>query len=146
MKNVIRVLIVFWGILIAGDILARDSINNHSIASALNHPEFENKVGTAVRFYFGDQTVPAIEKKIRVYNTTRKTHAIGKTDQQACEWAFLSTLIALRDSALREGGDAVINIQSTYKGGIFNSKTEFRCGAGDIMAGVSLQGTVVKLK
>ncbi len=132
-------------IVAAGHVFARETVNNHSIGSAMKHPEFENKVGNAIRFYFSDQATPPIAKKGTTYDTTRKTKAIGRTDSQACEWAFLSALIALRDRALAEGGNAVINIKSSYKGGAYSSQDEFRCGAGDVMAGVSLQGTVATL-
>jgi hypothetical protein len=40
----------------------------------------------------------------------------------------------------------VVNIRSVYKGEDSDSPTEFVCGAGKIMAGVALRGTVVKLK
>ena len=40
--------------------------------------------------------------------------------------------------------DAVVNIESNYKNRQFSSETEFECGAGAIMAGVALKGTLVK--
>jgi hypothetical protein len=46
---------------------------------------------------------------------------------------------------LREGGNAVTNIHSVYKNAPFNSDSEYECGAGAIMGGVALRGTVVKL-
>ncbi len=69
-----------------------------------------------------------------------------KSDEKACNWAFLSAMIALRDRALNEGGNAVVNIKSNYKQNEMSSNTEFECHAGAIMSGVALKGTVVKLK
>jgi hypothetical protein len=40
--------------------------------------------------------------------------------------------------------DAVVNIESNYKNRQFSNETEFECGAGAIMAGVALKGTLVK--
>ena len=50
------------------------------------------------------------------------------------------------ESLLKEGGNAVINIKSNYKNNTTESDTTFKCGAGNIMAGVALIGTVVRLE
>ncbi|MBB3062868.1 hypothetical protein [Microbulbifer rhizosphaerae] len=55
-------------------------------------------------------------------------------------------MIALQDRARREGGNAVVNIRSYYKKNEVNSSSEFECGAGAVMAGVTLEGEVVTLK
>ena len=54
-------------------------------------------------------------------------------------------MITLQDRAVAEGGNAVINIRSYYYKNDFSSATEFECGAGAIMAGVTMVGEVVKL-
>lgn len=141
MRMLTSVFMLLVATLVAGHSVARETVNNHPILQAMSHPEFDNKVGNAIKFYFGDQATPPIEKRGSTYNTTRKTQAVGRTDSEACDWAFLSALIVLRDKALEEGGNAVINIKSSYKGGAFSSQDEYRCGAGNLMAGVSLQGT-----
>lgn len=41
--------------------------------------------------------------------------------------------------------NAVMNISSYYKKREFVSDTEFECGAGFVMAGVTLKGDLVKL-
>lgn len=73
-------------------------------------------------------------------------NAFNKTDEKACNWAFLSAMIALKDRAVREGGNAVINIKSNYKNNLTSSEKTFQCGAGALMAGVALTGEVVTLK
>jgi uncharacterized protein YbjQ (UPF0145 family) len=104
-----------------------------------------DKLGTEVKFYFGDQPHPAVSKNFGNVSTNRKTNGVGKSDQGACDWAFLSAMIALRDRALQEGGNAVINIRSNYKNTELNSSTEYDCGAGSIMVGVTFKGDIVKL-
>ncbi|MDE1308731.1 hypothetical protein L9W77_17725 [Vibrio aestuarianus] len=76
----------------------------------------------------------------------KKTNAFNKTDEEACNWVFLSAMIALKDRAIKEGGNAVVNIKSNYKNNLTSSNDTFQCGAGAVMAGVALSGEVVKLK
>lgn len=68
-----------------------------------------------------------------------------KSDQKACQWAFLSAMATLQDRAIKEGGNAVVNIHSYYYKKTFSSSTEFECGAGTVMSGVTMVGDVVKL-
>ena len=44
-----------------------------------------------------------------------------------------------------KGGNAIVNIHSYYYKNAFSSSTEFECGAGAIMSGVTMVGDVVKL-
>ena len=41
----------------------------------------------------------------------------------------------MKERAIAEGGNAVINIQSYYKKNELSSATEYECGAGAIMGG-----------
>src|SRR5262252_5676668 len=76
----------------------------------------------------------------------RKTHSqASRSDLEACEWVFLSAVIALQERARKEGGNAVINIVSNYRNVVTSSETEYVCGAGGLMAGVALKGRVVNL-
>jgi hypothetical protein len=51
-----------------------------------------------------------------------------------------------RQRAQKEGGNATINIVSYYKKDTFSSATEYERHAGNIIAGVALKATIVKLK
>ena len=55
-------------------------------------------------------------------------------------------MISLKKRAVDMGGNAVVNIHSFYRKNVVKSSTEFECGAGAFVAGVTLKGTVVKLK
>ncbi len=55
-------------------------------------------------------------------------------------------MIALKDRAVKEGGNAVVDIKSNYKNNLTTSTETFQCGAGAFVAGVALTGKVVKLK
>lgn len=124
---------------------AREDVKRFPIKAAMQSEDYKNELGSQVRFYWGNESHPPVKQTLGTYPTNKKTNAFNKSDQEACEWVLLSALIALRDRALSEGGNAVINIKSNYDNEEFVSDTEYECGAGFLLAGVALKGTVVKL-
>lgn len=124
---------------------ARDSRAMYSLSEALSTEAAKSKLNQDVRFYFGKQSHPRAAKKFGEVMTNKKTNAFNKTDKGACEWAFLSAMISFQKRAIAEGGDAVINIRSYYKRKEISSESEFECGAGKIIAGVTFLGEIVKL-
>ena len=129
----------------ASAVSARDTYQTYPVKEALEKGESQGKLAD-VALYFGDQKHPKVLQSMGVFATNKKTNAFGKSDRVACDWVFLSAVIQLQQRALREGGNAVINIKSNYRNIEFVSDTEYRCGAGNIMAGVALIGTVVKIE
>jgi hypothetical protein len=123
----------------------RDDILVLTIADFFNSPDVE-RLDKDVKLYFGDQPYPEIEKKLGIFKTNKKTNAWNKSDEKACNWVFLSALLQLQDRAKMEGGNAVVNIKSNYKNKPFSSQDKFVCGAGRMIAGCALIGTVVKLR
>lgn len=140
-----RIIILMTALLVSTSTLARDDVSDYDVEEALNLERSKEKLGTGVKFYFGDSKPASIEKTFGEFGTNKKTNAFNKTDKEACQWAFLSAMVALRDRAVREGGNAVVNIKSNYRGNLTTSDTTFKCGAGNVLAGVALVGTVVKL-
>ena len=131
--------------LLASAASARDTLQTYPISDVFDNQEFASRID-GVQFFFAGADTPPIATKMGEFQANKKTNAFGKGDNEACRWAFLSALQSLHDRALTEGGDAVINIYSYYKRNKHESPTEYQCGAGAIMAGVTLKGTVVKLK
>jgi hypothetical protein len=126
---------------------ARDDRQMFPIKAALKKKDaYKEKIEDDIPLYFGKQKTPAVEKKIGEWTSNKKTNAFNKSEQEACEIAFISAAAALQDRARREGGSAVVNIRSVYKKEDVASDTEFLCGAGSVMAGVALRGTVVTFK
>jgi hypothetical protein len=123
---------------------ARDERLKMPIAAAMESEDAKAKLGTDVKFFFGSKA-PKAAQTLGTFTSNKKTNFANKSDEEGCKVAFLSAMIALRDRALREGGNAVVNIHSVYKNEQFKSDTEYECGAGKIMGGVALRGTVVKL-
>lgn len=98
-----------------------------------------------VAFYWGKQPHPAVAKKYGNFKSSKRTNAFGKNRSDACAWAMASALDALQQRALREGGNAVINIVSNIKNNPESSETSYSCLAGTMMVNVALKGDVVKL-
>jgi len=124
---------------------ARDEQNLYAIGQALKSPAAQGKLDLGIRLFFGRQRHPNLTKDFGEWRTSKKTNAFAKSDPQACEWVFLSAVIALQERARKEGGNAVINIVSNYKNIVTSSESEYVCGAGALIAGVALKGRVVNL-
>ncbi len=127
--------------------LAREDHVKLSIQQALTKSKtYKTTLEPDIKLYFGSQKTPAVAKRIGEWTANRKTNASNKSDQDACDIAFISAAAALQERARRENGNAVINIKSFYKNQNSGSPTEYICGAGKVVAGVSLRGTVVTIK
>ena len=124
---------------------ARDDKLMFPIAPALEAKDAKEKLDGSVKFYFGDQQMPKILTKLGTDVTNQKTNAVGKSDEKACNWVFLSAMIQLDKRAKQLGANAVINIVSYYQKNVMSSPTEFECHAGTIVAGVALRGEFVKI-
>jgi hypothetical protein len=134
-----------FGALVVSTADARDERLKMPIAAAMESDDAKEKLGTEVRFFFGSQATPKPQQTLGTFTSNKKTNFANKSDEEGCKIAFLSAMIALKERALREGGNAVINIHSVYKNQTFKSETEYECGAGKIMGGVALRGTVARL-
>jgi uncharacterized protein YbjQ (UPF0145 family) len=146
MKKPILSLLIAVGLLAnAGPSLARDTKHLLPIAAALEVKDAQDKLDGSVKFFFGDQATPPVQTKLSTDVANRKTNAFGKSDEKACNWAFLSAMVALEKRAQQLGANAVINIVSYYGRNIMSSASQFECHAGAIMAGVVLKGDFVKL-
>ena len=125
--------------------VARDEQRRYPIGQALRSPAAKGKVDQGIRLFFGRQPHPSVTKDFGQWPTNKKTNAFAKSDLQACEWVFLSAVIALQERARKVGGNAVINIVSNYRNFVTSSESEYVCGAGALIAGVALKGRVVSL-
>lgn len=131
--------------LMAPEAYSRDTQHNYSIQEALQSADFKSKLDPSIRLYFGNQRHAKVRQSFGNFATNKKTNAFNKKDEEACRWVLLSALLTLQERAIKEGGNAVINIASNYKKKKMSSSTEYECHAGNIIAGVALTGDVVKL-
>jgi uncharacterized protein YbjQ (UPF0145 family) len=125
---------------------ARDTKLLLPIQDVLNSPDFQAKVGNDIKFYFAGQAAPRTAKSFGEFVTNKKSNGFGKSDDAACQWAMLSALIQLKERAVSEGANAVVDIVSYYKQNVFSSPAQYECHAGAVMAGVALKGTFVKTR
>ena len=125
---------------------ARDDRIRFSVDAAMSTSDAQTKLGDEVQFFFGEGNHPAVARTIGNWQSNKKSNGVGYSDEQSCNRAFLSAMISLRDRAVKEGGNAVVNIVSFYKRNHYSSESEFECGAGRIMAGVTFRGDVVVLE
>ena len=107
----------------------------------------ESKTGKAklldIPFYMSGQKHAKVALDLGVFTSNRRTNAFGKSDEKACEIAFLSAIISLQNRAIQLGGDAVIDIKSITRDNDLDSATDYKCAAGGVIANVALTGRVV---
>jgi len=125
---------------------ARDTKYILPIAGALETQDAKQKLDGSIKFFFGSQETPKIQTKLGTDVTNLKTNAVGKSDEKACNWVFLSAMIQLEKRAKQLGANAVVNIVSYYQKNVVSSATEFECHAGAVIAGVALKGDFVKVE
>lgn len=145
MKKLVLASMMTLMVLATGSSVARDDHGMWSISEAMNTEDAKQKLDKNIRFYFGDQSHPKIENNYGEFMSNKKTNAFNKTAKRACQWNFLSAMLSFQDRALRMGGNAVVNIRSYYKKNTVSSQTEFECGSGAFVAGVTFLGDVVRI-
>jgi len=131
--------------LLAPSAFARSDVHDLSVQEAVQSGTGSDKLLSDVRFFMKGQKHPGIAKDMGTYKANRSTNAFNKSDEQSCQIAFLSALIALQQRAKKEGGDAVVDIVSLTNTDKLESATQFRCTAGNIVTKVALEGRAVKL-
>lgn len=123
---------------------ARDTFHDLSVEGATGSATAEEKL-LDLPFYMKGQEHPKVAQDLGVFTSNRRTNAFNKSDEEACEIAFLSAVISLQQRARKQGGDAVVDIRSITKHNDLESPTQYRCVAGTMIANVALEGRVVRL-
>ena len=138
-------LLLLAGALLVSSAQARDDRLKMPLADALATPAAQQKLDANIKLYFGDAKHSAAKQTFGTFTSNKKTNFFNKTDKEGCEWVFLAAALALQERAKQLGGNAVVDIASVYRNQELKSATENDCGAGAVMGGVALRGTVVKL-
>ena len=124
---------------------ARNDVNDYSIKQALSSTAAKEKLND-IQLFFGEQTHSKVLHEKGVTKVNKKTNAFNKSDEEACEWVFLSAIIALQNNAQKKGANAIINIKSNYQNNLTSDNENFKCGSGTFVAGVALTGELVTIK
>jgi len=99
-----------------------------------------------VPFYFAGQEHPPVVEEVSVARSNRSTRGLFRSDEEACQVAFLSALIQLQARARQERADAIVDIISVTKNRHLTSATEYRCIAGATVVHVGLEGRLVRFQ
>ena len=124
---------------------ARDTLQKFPIEAALAKAQATGQLAPGIKLFFGTRKHAKPTAQLGPARTNKKANFFNKTDQEGCDWAFLSSMITLTQYAQRVGGNAIVNIRSNYKNNEFSSETEYQCGAGNVTGGTAFIGDVVKL-
>ena len=144
MRNIILsgLILLFFGM---NSAYAADSLVKYPIKDSMELEKVKNLFDDDISFYWGTAPHGKVTKKFGTFKTSKRTNAFGKEQSQACAWAMASSLVALRDRAVKEGGNAVINIVSNIKNKEESSETAYSCLAGKVVVNVALKGDVVTI-
>ena len=132
-------------IAVAGTAEARNTRLEISFADTLQRGTDEGVLDGSVRFFLAGQTHPAVQASLGDGASSRKTNAVGKSDEGACQWAALSVLKAFQEQAKQKGANAVVNVVSNYNRVEFRGDGVIECRAGGLMAGVALKGEYARI-
>jgi hypothetical protein len=101
---------------------ARDSKYMLPVAAALEAQDGKQKLDGSVKFFFGSQETPQDpdQTRYRRYQSQDQC-AVGKSDEKACNWVFLSAMMQLEKRAKELGANAVVNIVSYYQKNVVSS-------------------------
>jgi hypothetical protein len=124
---------------------ARETLQKFPIEAALAKAQASGQLASGIKLFFGAQKHAKPTAQLGPARTNKKTNFFNKSDQEACDLTFLSSMIQLSRYAQRVGGNAIVNIRSNYKNRPFSSETEYECGAGNVTGGTAFIGDVVKL-
>jgi len=124
---------------------ARSDFHDLSVQQARDSETGKAKL-LDVPFYMSGQKHGKIAREFGTFTANKRTNAVGKSDEAACEIAFLSAIIALQKRAMELGADAVVDIKSITKHNDLDSATDYRCVAGSMIANVVLTGKAVKFE
>lgn len=124
---------------------ARNTRLEVNFASTIERGIAEGVLDGSVRFFLAGQPHPAVQQQHGEGASSKKTNAVGKSDESACEWAALSVLKAMQNQAKQRGANAVIDIVSNYDRVEFRGNGTYECRAGGLMAGVALKAKYAKI-
>ena len=127
---------------VAAEARAEDKVMKFSVSHALKSKLAKEKTLDDVRVFMTGQGHPGVSRSFREYQSNKRSS--GWNDQEACDKAFISAIIALQQRADKEGGNGVVDIYSIANNKKNRSADTYSCLRGRSMAQVILRGTVVR--
>lgn len=141
-----KMVLAFGLLALMGTAQARDEALMFPFQEAVDLGLSTGKLDGSVKFYLAGAKTPRVATRLGEGMANKKTNGVGKSDAQACQWALLSALVAFQSSAKQKGANAVVDMHSYYKKNVVKDASQFQCGAGNVMAGVTMKGTYAKVR
>jgi hypothetical protein len=146
MKKWFAMLLVLFSLVTAATpVLAKDNWHQFSAGDAQLSPLGKEKLKPGIKLYMLGEKHAKVLKRLGEFKSNKRSNAFGKSAQNACDRTFISALMALQDRAVREGGNAVIDIYTITKNQKFESAEQYSCIKGGFVTNVALMGTVAEL-
>ncbi len=123
---------------------ARRTVHFFPIKAALESDIGKDKL-LDVPVYARGEKAPKTNQKLGNWSSKRSTRGIGRSDEAACEIAFISAVISLQTRAQREGGDALVDLHSVSEGEGAEDGS-YECVAGSTVVHVRVSGDVIRTK
>ncbi len=130
-------------ILFTSSAIARNTKVELSVKTAVTEGEMSENL-LDVPYFMKGQKHPKVKKSFSTVKSNQKGRAFGRSDEEACQVAFINSLLSLQKRAQSEDADAIINIISVTRNNKFESATKFQCVAGTFVSHVALKGELVK--
>jgi len=143
MKNYLIPLVALV-IIASSNVKAADNKYLLSIDAALT--KHSNLVDPNIELYFSTQPHGEILENLGAFVTSKTTNARLKSPDTSCSWVFMSAIKSLQQRAIKERGNAVVNIHSYYNKLEMFDEQRYECHDGKNVSRVALKGTVVRLE
>jgi hypothetical protein len=132
---------LFLVLLSASSGFARDDMAHFSIKEALDG-DAKGKLEPDIRLSFGQRGHAG--SRIGRWDSS-KSSTLSDGPKVACHRSFFAAVVSLQRRAKKEGGNAVIDISSSYRNRETSSSSNtYVCSLGGHRAAVHLKGTVVR--
>ena len=130
---------------ISSSALARDTSLNVDLRQALDTQEFKTALGDDVAFFLRADKPAAIENRSAPFFINSSTGR-GMPDEKTCLNMTLRALVAMRNRARQEGGNAIVDLVSFYQEHETGDGSMIDCHAGSyVRARVTLKGSVAHI-
>lgn len=131
---------------VAGAAEARETEHFFEVSQAVTSKLGRTKLLDVPFYMKGQEGAPEATQQLGTWTQERSSRGGLRGDKKSCDVAFLSAMIALQESAKKDGADAIINVVSATRGKTTESPTHYRCVAGAAIVHVAVSGDVVKTR
>ena len=131
-------------VFMANQLFAADEMMILPIEQAMEEAKKQGMIDDSVQFKFGSGSGKGDKIFMKNLMTNKKANKFGKSAEGSCARAFHSAIIQFHKRAKQEGATKVVNLTGYFKKIPYDSKTNFQCGVGSLMSGVTLKGDLAR--